>query len=249
MHTGRRGSYIVEATVCLPLLIIAMVVMTSIILYYACIEDTAYVMSTEMRRTAVEAIYGDTSALLPVRTARRVLRAHSNVKKFYMTEYGYRRELDGIDEVIYLKYRMELETKNPAGIAAEAVFYPAYATRAYVGRERDVKAMSRDEFMREGDGTVYIFPKDGERFHKKNCTFVKVAPEAAVLNGDVKGRYSSCPTCGSGNAEEGSIVYVFPQYGAAFHLRSCSSIDRQFVEVEESVAMERGYTACTKCGG
>lgn len=37
----RRGSYVVEAAITLPVLLIAMIVLSSIVLYYSCIEDAA----------------------------------------------------------------------------------------------------------------------------------------------------------------------------------------------------------------
>ena len=44
----RRGSYVVEAAITLPVLLIAMIVLSSIVLYYSCIEDAAFITATEL---------------------------------------------------------------------------------------------------------------------------------------------------------------------------------------------------------
>ena len=55
---GRKGSYIVEAAVSLPVFIIAVMVMSSVILMYACIEDCNFIMANELRRGAAMVIAG-----------------------------------------------------------------------------------------------------------------------------------------------------------------------------------------------
>ena len=55
MRTNKKGSYLVEAAIALPVFIIAVVVMSSVILMYACIEDCAFTAASEMRRGAAEA--------------------------------------------------------------------------------------------------------------------------------------------------------------------------------------------------
>ena len=69
------------------------------------------------------------------------------------------------------------------------------------------------------------------------------------MTGSMKKQYKSCPTCHSGRAEPGSLVYYFPAAGEDYHLSGCASLQRNYVEIDKSVAIERGYTACSKCGG
>ena len=59
-HTNKKGSYIIEAAITLPVFLIALIVMSSIILMYACIEDCIFIAANELRRGAAEAIIADT---------------------------------------------------------------------------------------------------------------------------------------------------------------------------------------------
>lgn len=249
IRTGKKGTYIVEATICLPILIIAVVVMNSLILYYCCIEDASFIMAEEMRRGALEAGYLDAGLLIPYRVEKSAMDNHSSIENMSIRDFGVRENYGTLDETMRLTYRMKLRTRNPVGIAGQAYYDASLMTRAYVGKIRDVPPMDRDEFLRDGSESVYIFPKDGERFHNKSCTYVNAAPDAVILDDNIMSRYSKCPLCHSGDAEAGTVVYIFRQYGEAFHKSRCSSIRRKCIEVELDIARERGYTACTKCGG
>lgn len=248
MRINKRGSYIVEATICLPIFIAAVVTLLSIILMFSCIEDAEFIMATELRRASAEAIYTNTSPLLPARVYGRV-NVHSQVELLTPTEYQYRASRWGNDELILLAFDMRLNSRNPIGIASSARYRLSGITRAYVGKVRNVPAMSREEFAETGDETTFIFPKAGEKHHKQQCTYVIAACRSTILSPSIRRRYSSCAVCRSKSAANGSLVYVFPNEGEAFHLPSCETLDRNYVEVMKRTARQRGYTACSKCGG
>ena len=46
---NRKGSYIVESAIVLPVFLIAVIVMSSVILMYACIENCNFMTAVEMR--------------------------------------------------------------------------------------------------------------------------------------------------------------------------------------------------------
>ena len=70
--TNKKGSYIVEAAITLPLFIIAVVIMNSIILMYACIEDCNFIAASELRLAAAEAVIADTSVTVPYRVRKEI---------------------------------------------------------------------------------------------------------------------------------------------------------------------------------
>lgn len=247
IHTNKKGSYIVEASISLPIFLIALIVMSSIILMFACIEDANFIATTELRRAGAEAINGNTSSFLPIRIEERVYK-HSQVDGMNMLDYGYRVNRWGQDDLIAIKYSMRLRTKNPLNLASEANYELACVTRAYVGKERELDNMSEEEMM--SDSTpVYIFPKRGEKYHSKGCVVMKAASKATILSSSLKNKYSSCSLCHSKNAGIGMLVYYFPDEGESYHLPGCSSLERNFIEIEKRIAVKRGYTACSKCGG
>ena len=137
MRINKRGSYLTEAAISLPVFIIAVIVMSSVILMYACIEDCTFIAAGERRRGAAEAVMADTSIALPHRIRKEIEDNHSQVHSAKLIDAGFRCERWGIDELLLVDYRLSLKTNNPLGIKAEADYDLAVATRAYVGRERD----------------------------------------------------------------------------------------------------------------
>ena len=249
MLINKKGSYLVEAAISLPVFIIAVMVMSSVILMYACIEDCSFIAANELRRGAAEAVMADTSIALPYRIRKKIENGHSQVYSARLTDSGFRCRRWGIDELLIVDFRLRLKTNNPLGIKAEADYDLALATRAYVGRERDESAMTAEEFADEDAEAVYIFPKRGEKYHSKGCTFLRAASTSAALSGSIKRKYKSCPLCHSSRAKSGSLVYYFPSDGEDYHLPGCPSLQRNYIEIDRGTALERGYTACSKCGG
>lgn len=249
MHINKRGSYLLESAVSLPVFIIAVMVMSSVILMYACIEDCAFIAANELRRGAAEAVIADTSVVLPYRIKKEIACNHNQVHSVKLTDAGFRCERWGIDELILVSLRLRLRTNNPLGIKAEADYELSLATRAYVGRERDESNMTAEAFEDEDAEAVYIFPKRGEKYHAKGCTFLRAASTSAALTESIRRRYRACPLCHSSGAVNGALIYYFPSDGEDYHLPGCASLQRNYIEIDKGTARRRGYTACSKCGG
>lgn len=249
IHTNKKGNYLVEAAISLPVFIIAVMVMSSVILMYACIEDCNFIMANELRRCAAESAVADTSLAVSHRIKKEISSKHSQIKSAVLADSAVRSERWGTDEIIAVRYRITLGTPAPFGIRPEAGYDLSLATRAYVGRERDERNMTADEFMDDGSVPVFIFPKRGEKYHSEGCGFLKAASRSGILNQSVRKRYRSCPLCRSGKAGNGTLIYYFPAAGEDYHLPGCPSLQRNFIETDRETAQERGYTPCSKCGG
>ncbi len=246
---NRKGSYIVEAAISVPIFIIAIVVMNSIILMYVCIEDANFILTSELRRASVESVYLDTSLLLPHRASEKIRENNSIAKEVHIDELIYRGDYDGIDEVIAVRMQLHMRTANPLNLAAEADYELSGISRAYVGKIRDESPMSISEMSGADAEGVFIFTNRGEKYHNEACNVLTAASQPAVLSAELKKRYRACPKCRSRSAEAGAIVYVFPDEGEAYHLRGCKTLERNYIEVERRVAIDRGYLPCLKCGG
>ena len=249
MLISKKGSYLVEAAISLPVFLIAVMALSSVILMYACIEDCSFAAANELRRFAAEAAVADTSLAMPYRIKTEILSGHSQVDSARLTDAGFRTSRWGIDELLIVDYRLRLRTGNPLGIKAAADYDLSLVTRAYAGRIRPDDAMTAEDFMDEDSEPVYIFPRRGERYHSKGCTFLRAAYTSRALSSSLKRQYKACPLCHSGKAGEGTLVYCFPADGEAYHLSGCPSMQRNYIETEKRTAVERGYTPCGKCGG
>lgn len=245
---SKKGSYLTEAAITLPILIISVVCLSSVILMYACIEDCNFMAANEIRKAAAEALVSDTAAIAPYRIKKQIVNEHSLVESARVTDFGYRVTRWDTDELIAVSVLMKMNSKNPIGILSKAEYEISMVTRAYVGRFRGYDAMSADEFGSDGDA-VFIFPKRGEKYHSEGCRHLRAASTSGILTADLKRKYKSCPLCKSGQAANGTLVYYFPAAGEDYHLRGCGSLQRNYIEIERQVAIERGYGACATCGG
>ena len=249
IRINKKGNYLVEAAISLPVFIIAVMVMSSVILMYACIEDCNFIAANELRRAAAEAAVADTAITAPYRLKNEITSRHSQIRSAHLTDAGIRTERWGADELIAVRYRLTLGTPAPAGIKAEAHYDLSLVTRAYVGRERNVRRMTEDDLMADDSVPVFIFPKRGEKYHSEGCSFLRADSRAGTLNSSVRKKYRSCPLCRSGKAADGTLIYYFPSAGDDYHLPGCTSLQRNFVETDRDTAIERGYSPCSKCGG
>ena len=247
-NLNRKGSYLVEAAIVLPIFIIAVMCLSSIILMYSCIEDCNFIAANEMRKAACEAMLADTAALAPYKVKKEIVDGHSMVESAKLTDCGYRVSRWDIDELMAVSVLMKMNSNNPLGIIASGEYEISMVTRAYVGRFRGDDAMSASEFASDGDA-VYIFPKRGEKYHKETCRHLRAASTSGILSQEIKRKYKSCPLCKSGRAANGTLIYYFPAAGEDYHLRGCGSLQRNYIEIERAVARERGYGPCATCGG
>lgn len=249
MFKDNRGSYIVEATLILPIFMIAIMVMSSIISAYSCIEDANYISANRLRRTAAVASVIKTDVMVPYSIQRELDRSHSQVGGFAVNSFLYRKQQLGIDEIISLDADIMINTKNPIGLNAKANYKLKTVTRAYVGRRREDTHMSVDELSGNDDKAVYIFPKRGEKYHNKSCSFMHSKAVSTSLDASIKSKYDPCPVCKSRRAKFGAKVYYYPSDGECYHLPGCRVMERNYIEISKKVAERRGYTPCSKCGG
>lgn len=248
MNINKRGSYIVESVICMPIFIVSIIVMASIILLYSCIEDSSFIMANEMRLSSIEGNFVDNQYFVPLKVSRKIKKSHSQVEFLAVTDYGYKIDRFGNDNMIVMSMDMKMRVNNPLNLAAKASYELSLATRAYVGKEGDVEPLDEDGFMRD-DEAVYIFPKSGRKYHNKSCTYMRAAATSVSLSKDIKHKYGTCHVCGSKNAKYGSLVYVFPRYGENYHLPGCDVMNRHYITMSRKTAKKRGYEPCSKCGG
>lgn len=264
MLTNKRGSYIVDAAITLPIFMLAVMILSGIILMYASIEDSSFITANEMRLCAYEAIgtgvadslgAGSGGALgavgyanMPYKIKRDSMAAHGQITDMRAVDIGYRASRWGQDELILLKMRIYFEAGRPL-IPVKKIHYDLpMVTRAYVGKTRDADPMSDSEMAGGGD-PVFIFPKRGEKYHSKGCDFLKAASTSGTLSASIKSEYKPCPLCKSAGAADGSLIYYFPAAGEDYHLPGCQALQRNYIEIDRQAAKDRGYTACAKCGG
>ncbi|MBQ1406851.1 MAG: hypothetical protein IIY88_01830 [Eubacterium sp.] len=244
---GKRGSYIVEASVIVPAFLIAFFMLISLIPVIAACENITYIAAEEVRLEDAKSAFRENRAALPVALNVRARAGNKDLSGFYTRGYKYRYSDHGMDDLISISFRAVFKEKNPLGLYSRVTFDGTVTGRAFTGKKTDSepdRTMSGDN-----DRMVYIFPDWGKKYHKANCTHVKANCRLVYLTGDVKSKYHACPNCGSGSAAVGSPVFIFESDGEAYHYRACKSVTRYCVQVRKSTAEASGYGPCSKCGG
>ena len=108
MFTNKKGSYIIEAAITLPVFLCAVIIMSSIILMYSCIEDCNFIAANELRRAAAEAAVADTSLAVPYRIRREIETGHSRIESARLREAGLRTSRWGTDELLIIDFDLRL---------------------------------------------------------------------------------------------------------------------------------------------
>ncbi len=241
----RRGSYIVEAVIVVPVFIAAVLMLISIIPAAAVCENIVFSSADELRLEMFKSAFRKNPAALPANAAYRI-RAENPKLRFYQIRgfrYLYREE--GIEDLIRMDFRAVIKEENPFDFYSSVIFDGSLAGRAFTGKlHRETPGRGTEERQ-----IVYIFPEWGKRYHRKQCTYVQSNCRLVYLSQETKKKYMPCKLCEARSAQIGTPVFCFTDSGRAYHTADCRTVDKYYTEMEKADALEKGYTPCEKCGG
>ncbi|MDD7719522.1 MAG: hypothetical protein PUJ11_08530 [Eubacteriaceae bacterium] len=240
---NRKGSYLVEATLVIPVFFIAVFLLISVIPVISACENITYCTTEELRFECMKSAFRKNSTVLPLKVTGRILRENDIVNSSIVTEYDYLYSKNGITDLVSIRNRNVFKSDDPLGMGGRLCFTNRITARAFSGT-----------YYRGYDGTdddrwVYIFPEWGEAFHNQSCTYIKRSGKLEYLTGEIKKDYKPCKLCNASSAQTGSPVFCFTRYGEVYHLSDCSVVDRYYIEVRRGEAESKGYRPCSKCGG
>ena len=241
----RRGSYTVEAALFLPVFIIAVLTIGFLMKVIGGAECGMHAAADEARLAAANAYVLNASFGLSGRIEGRIKEEAPYVTDVDVKDLRYL----STDGEIAFRMKYVLDVPFPLDIYDGFVIDDRLKTRAWIGRSGDDPLGFDAMEESEESETVYVFPAWGEKYHTKDCTYVKADPVQMTLTGDIRRRYHTCPRCGSSELGDGALVYVFPSYGEAYHRPGCDSVKKFTVAMEKEQAERRGYGPCSKCGG
>lgn len=242
----KRGSYIVEATIVVPVFILAVLMLISIIPIAASCENVIFSSADELRLESVKSAFRKNRAALPVSVQLRVRAENPKISAYQVRGFRYLYEEAEIEDLMSLRFRAMFKEKNPLGLFSGVTFDGKITGRAFTGKlHREAPGEGGEEEQK----IVYIFPEWGERYHGKQCTYVKANCKLVYLSQETEKKYAPCKLCNAGSAQIGTPVFCFTASGEAYHTADCRLVDKYYVEIKKADAVERGYTPCSKCGG
>lgn len=245
---NKKGSYILEAVIVIPIFIVAVTALMSIVPITATCENMVFAAADEMRLESVKCAFRENPAALPVMAEHRIRKENTKLTAYRTSGYRYLYENNGIEDLISLSFEAEFSEKNPVVLFQSVIFGGSITGRAFTGKLHKKPPDEGTNFPEE-DEIVCIFPEWGKRYHGKNCTYVKSACKMTYLSQDTKKGLKPCELCNASQAQIGSPVFYFPASGNAYHTGECRTVERYYVEIGKKDAVQKGYTPCTKCGG
>ena len=200
----KQGSYIVEASLSLPIFIICVVSLALIVKIITVCENIGFVSACEMRNIDLMAYKAETSlSLCGVFVKESVMDENPEISDFDIIKFRCLYSYKGIDDLIGLKTRTVFKVENPVGIYGNIVFTQSLLTRGFTGTEKPIDPLEEKEFTdRQKSHPVVIFPKYGERFHTQSCWYVteyndgKAYKLQLEMEDAKKMGYTPCMVCG-----------------------------------------------------
>lgn len=202
----RRGSILVEATIILPIFIIAVCAIISIIPIIGTCEKVVFTACDEMHMVDAKAAITPIQLSFPARLENRIAEENKNVRDVKVNQFLYRYRGTAGDDLISGQVKVCFQEKNPLGLFDAVEFDLKVLSRGFTGSYRKNTPMARAEIESPKEShIVYIFPAWGERYHKKTCKYVTDSYKmdnwhyVEIQKEDAKAKgYTPCLKCGGG---------------------------------------------------
>ena len=246
----KRGSYIVEAVIVVPIFIIAVVMLMSIVPIIATCENVNFAAADEMHLECIKTAFRKNPTALPAALKHRIYSENKKINAYRTGFYRYLYTAKGINDLVSLDFHVNFKEKNPLGLFSSVDYHGKITARAFTGNLQKEPPAEKREFEEEKEShIVYIFPEWGKRYHNKSCTYVKSNCQMVYLSQETKRKYAACKLCEAAAAQVGNPVFCFRVSGEVYHLSGCRMIDKYYIEIEKEDAEQKGYRPCSKCGG
>ncbi len=246
---NKKGSQIVEASIFLPILIIAVLAIGYIIRIVGIQECVHSIMVDELRRTSMLSYTKELGLAFKFDVEKRLKEEVPRAEDFRVDYYDYLHEDADEDLSDLIRVRASYTVVSPLtlgfskGVSCSEVFL----VRGFTGRGKPEILINSNEDAE--DEIVWVFPNAGECYHSHDCSYTKVNPKERILTSSLRSEYKPCALCKPGSLANGERVYCFHVSGKVFHRENCSCVKRYVVSMKKSEAKEEGYRPCQKCGG
>lgn len=247
---NKKGHYVVEASIILPIMLIGILTITGLCKIFAIYENVMFAAADESRAAMINSYHTGSDLLLTSRTEKRINDENNNVKNVdvYNFKTGYK---DGeMNNLISFNLKFKINVTAPLPLINKTEKEGYTVCRKFVGNKDEKTNFTFDRMEQNEEGNiVYIFPNDGKRYHKKECSYVKPKATEVILTESIKKKYEPCRICKTDTVSVGSKVYLFLDYGDSYHMKNCNTVEKDTVGMERDIAIKKGYSKCSKCGG
>lgn len=254
---SNRGSLAVETAIFLPLLLIGLLTLGYIIKLVSIEERVFHSFADETHALAAKGHLALADIYYSRGLEERILKENkSSVSSakveplMFMVPYLSPKSGRSYNSLIAVSIVYEADIPILPIFKRSVTMSDTILCRSFTGKNNqgDKMPFSEMEESKESD-IVWIFPRAGEKYHDKDCGYIKNNYRELLLSSSIKSSYNPCEHCKPESASYGTLVYCFPNTGEAYHLGSCFVVDRFVTPISEDSAKASNYTACSKCGG
>lgn len=254
-----QGFITVEAAIFLPVFFIGLLTLAYLIKILWIQESAFFVFEKEAhqlakRTYAVETfekgdeILGSSFELLL--KSKVYQEQPKDVQQVELHDYHYFYNHKGMTGMISGTLHYNIKIKMPIPFYDEIPIDDTLFFRAFIGADDNFNPMKFQEMeMAKQSHLVWIFPREGRRYHMESCTYISNEPKQVLVTNQLRKQYDSCQLCQSSEIANGNVSYCFTRAGKVFHKGTCPTVDKYVISIEKEEAAEKGYTPCVKCGG
>lgn len=166
----KRGSYILEAAIILPVLIICICSLISIIRIVGICENITFVTSKHLLNTVVT-YYNEFNE---ISLCYEVEKDITDVNDFKVKQVRYLFDDKEDTDLISLEAESNFRVYNPIGINTGISFDTQILCRAFTGLYQNATPLGAEAFNSDIEARqVVVFHRYGKRYHDENCRYVR----------------------------------------------------------------------------
>lgn len=246
----RRGGITLEASLFLPIFLIGILTVAFLMKYLYLQESILYQLCREARVTIRQSVAVDLTMTYPLVASHGIAGENLEMETYRHRIFLYPLTTDLTDRIAHYEAVYYQKIPFPIPIQDGVEGKETLRFRPFLGQHYRGEGMDPEELEKEEEGhLVWVFPRAGERYHKRDCSVIVVFPGQHVLNRKIRSQYRPCSHCKPEEKRDGSLVYCFPRSGEVYHHQYCALVTRYVIELELEAAEAEGYTPCRICGG
>ena len=195
---NKKGSYLVEAAITLPVMIISICSLILIIKIIALCENITFATSTNL----LDSMFCYYNKLNIITLCSEIEESSHHISDFKITKLDYLYVDDEVEDLIALDAEAKFNVFSTIGINGNISFNEKVLCRAFSGKVQPKRPLSEEEFCGTKRAVaVFIFPKYGERYHRYECRYVMQnnLDKSGVLQMDredaLRKGYTPCIVC------------------------------------------------------
>lgn len=242
---GERGSYLIEAAVILPILLISLLILIALMRQYEIGWRVSNVIKDEVGIAAGRCYVLPMDLGIRSRVEKRIKENKAvHLKK---QNIRYRCEVGMFDNLIACELAYYISFRLPIDHMGDEKRERAVG-RGFIGDKKDKSPFSFEKMEKDDERhIVCIFKIDGERYHKENCHIVEPKCKEVLFDRNIEKDYARCDICIKKDVSYGEKVFIFSSYGRVYHMNNCRAVYKNFEKISRQKAEDRGYSSCKIC--